>query len=86
MIVLGIDTSTTTASAALVERGKIICEESASELERGGSLAPKARANHAEVVLPLIDRLLGRAALTLADVSAFAVTIDPALLPGSASA
>lgn len=81
-MILGIDTSTTIASVALVEGGKVVCEESASDLARGGTLAPAARANHAEVVLLLIDRLLGRAALALTDVSAFAVTIGPGSFTG----
>jgi len=81
-MILGIDTSTTIASVALVERGKIICEESTSDLGPNGSRASAARANHAEVVLPLIDKLLGRAALGLADVTAFAVTIGPGSFTG----
>ena len=81
-MILGIDTSTTIASVALVERGKIVGEESASDRVLSGGLAPAARANHAEVVLLLIDRLLGRAALVLADVAGFAVTIGPGSFTG----
>ncbi|OGQ83560.1 MAG: tRNA (adenosine(37)-N6)-threonylcarbamoyltransferase complex dimerization subunit type 1 TsaB [Deltaproteobacteria bacterium RIFCSPLOWO2_12_FULL_60_19] len=81
-MILGIDTSTTIASVALVERGQIICEESAPDLGPNGSRAPAARANHAEIVLLLIDKLLGSASLALADVSAFAVTIGPGSFTG----
>jgi tRNA threonylcarbamoyladenosine biosynthesis protein TsaB len=81
-MILGIDTSTTIASVALVERGQIIWEESASDLGPNGSRAPAARANHAEIVLPLIDKLLDRASRALADVSAFAVTIGPGSFTG----
>lgn len=82
MLVLGIDTSTTIASVAVVEGGKVLCEESAADLGPATSCAPAARANHAEVVLPLIDKLLRREALALADVSAFAVTIGPGSFTG----
>lgn len=81
-MILGIDTSSAIASVALVEREKIICEESASDHVLSGSLAPAARGNHAEVVLLLIDMLLGRAALVLADVAGFAVTIGPGSFTG----
>ena len=81
-MILGIDTSTTVASVALVEGGKVVCEESASDLGPNGSRAPAARANHAEIVLPLVDKLLSRASRALADVSAIAVTIGPGSFTG----
>ncbi len=82
MLILGIDTATTTASAALVEGGKIIGEEIGDGPGPSGHSSPNGRANHAEILLPLIDRLLGRAGLALAGISGLAVAIGPGSFTG----
>lgn len=82
MRVLGIDTATATASAALVEEGKLVLEEVRSGHTRSEGLAPTDRGNHAEILLPLVDTILKRAALPLSEISAFAVSIGPGSFTG----
>ena len=81
-MILGIDTATATASAALVENGKLLCEEVRSAPALSGNGSPNGRANHAEALLPLIDRLLDRAGVQLAGISALAVSIGPGSFTG----
>ena len=82
MRVLGIDTATATASVALVEEGKLICEEVRSDQERSGRLLSEGRGNHAEILLPLVDTVLRKAHLPLSEISAFAVSIGPGSFTG----
>ena len=77
MLILGIDTATTAASAALVEDGKLLREE--IHAAPGGAMR---QGNHAAVVLPLIDQLLRQSDRVLADVSAFAVALGPGSFTG----
>lgn len=78
MLILGIDTATTTASAALVEDGKLLREE----IHAASGDGAMRHGNHAAVVLPLIDTLLRQSGRTLADVSAFAVALGPGSFTG----
>jgi tRNA threonylcarbamoyladenosine biosynthesis protein TsaB len=82
MIVLGIDTATAVASVALVEDGKLIAEEIHSHAAKSstGTLAP--RGNHAEIVLPLINSVLTKARVAVADLSSIAVSIGPGSFTG----
>jgi tRNA threonylcarbamoyladenosine biosynthesis protein TsaB len=83
MRVLGIDTATSTASAAIVENGWLIAEEIFPAVEpakQDGS--PQAGGNHTEVILPLIQSVLKSAALSVADISALAVSIGPGSFTG----
>lgn len=83
MIILGLDTATPVASVALVEEGKIILDEVYSgKVRREGSSITSGRANHAETVLPLIDGLLNGAGLSLAEISALAISIGPGSFTG----
>ena len=82
MIILGIDTATATASAALVENGRLVAEETGADLPASQNGAQVPRSNHAEILLPLIDRLLERSGVRLTDVSAFAVAIGPGSFTG----
>jgi tRNA threonylcarbamoyladenosine biosynthesis protein TsaB len=82
MKILGIDTATATASAALVEDGKLISEEVRPGYPQDGPLRSTQRGNHAEILLPLVDTVLKRAGLSLCDVSAFAVSIGPGSFTG----
>lgn len=67
---LAIDASTDACSVALYDNGNIIAEN---------ELAPKA---HTRVLLPMIDRLLAKASLTLADLDAFAFGRGPGSFTG----
>jgi tRNA threonylcarbamoyladenosine biosynthesis protein TsaB len=78
-MILGIDTSTAVASVALVENGKLILEE----VQHAGSQSTATNhTNHAEILLPLVDSILERAALSLSDVKAIAVSIGPGSFTG----
>ncbi len=80
MLILGIDTATTAASAALVENGRLVREAVHRPEPRNGAGAP--RGNHAAVLLPLIDDLLRAAGSRLPDVGAFAVALGPGSFTG----
>lgn len=80
MLILSIDTATSQASVALVEDAKLVCEEVASPA--AGSGAAPRRGNHAQSLLPLIDKLLARRGAPLSALSAFAVTIGPGSFTG----
>lgn len=82
MKILGIDTATATASVALVEEGKLLCEEVGSGNPQAALLLSVDRGNHAEILLPLIERVLRKAALTLDEISALAVSIGPGAFTG----
>ncbi|HEV8341661.1 MAG TPA: tRNA (adenosine(37)-N6)-threonylcarbamoyltransferase complex dimerization subunit type 1 TsaB [Candidatus Binatia bacterium] len=79
MAILGIDTSTAIASVALVEMGKVVCEE----IQQAGSKTNgTSHANHAETLLPLIDGILKKASLPLSELSAIALSIGPGSFTG----
>jgi tRNA threonylcarbamoyladenosine biosynthesis protein TsaB len=82
MIILGIDTATAVASVALVEGGKLSAEEIHSNAAQSstGTLAPHG--NHAEIVLPLIESVLTKARVAVADLSSIAVSIGPGSFTG----
>ncbi len=71
MLVLAIDTSTEIASAALVENGAVICEESICGIK-----------THSEQIMPLIDRMLKGAGISISDVDVFAVANGPGSFTG----
>jgi tRNA threonylcarbamoyladenosine biosynthesis protein TsaB len=83
MIILGIDTATAAASVALVEDGNLIAEEiqsNSGKLSTGTVAQP--RGNHAEIVLPLIQSILTKARVAVADLSGIAVSIGPGSFTG----
>jgi|ERR1043166_8742058 tRNA threonylcarbamoyladenosine biosynthesis protein TsaB len=83
MRVLGVDTATFTASAAIVENGRLVAEEmfpAADPAKRDGS--PHVGGNHTEIILPLIQSVLESAAMALADISGLAVSIGPGSFTG----
>jgi len=83
MRVVGIDTSSATASAALIEDGRLLAER-----RHPGSSAGQAagltglKSNHAEILLPLIESVIVEAQITLAEVSGLAVAIGPGSFTG----
>jgi tRNA threonylcarbamoyladenosine biosynthesis protein TsaB len=82
MLILGIDTATAAASAAIVEDQRLVVEETGAGFQARGNGAQPHRGNHAEILLPLIDKLLDAAGLRLTDLSALAVTIGPGSFTG----
>ncbi len=81
MRVLGIDTATAVASAAVVEDGKLLVEGSPADEEVGGHDRP-SRGGHSQTLIPLIDRILARSNLSLSQLTAIAVSIGPGSFTG----
>jgi tRNA threonylcarbamoyladenosine biosynthesis protein TsaB len=83
MRILGIDTATVTASVALVEDGRLVLEEICDGEIRGPShSSPVERANHAQTLLPLVDRVLKKASVPLEGINALAISIGPGSFTG----
>ena len=83
MRTLGIDTATSTASAAIVEDGVLVAEKILPPgAPANGSAAGRFKSNHAEVLLPLIASVLREAAVSLSELSCLAVTIGPGSFTG----
>jgi tRNA threonylcarbamoyladenosine biosynthesis protein TsaB len=82
MMILGIDTSTATASVALVEDGKLVCEEALPGQKKFVPFAAAGRSNHGETLLPLVDAVVKIAGLSIAGLSALAVSIGPGSFTG----
>lgn len=78
MRVLGVDTATSTASVALIEGEALVAEE----IYSNAAVPGETRKNHAEIILPLIQSLLCRAKIKLADLSGIAVSIGPGSFTG----
>lgn len=71
MYVLGIDTSTMTGGAALVEDGNLL-----------GEYVLSIRTTHSERLLPAVERLLEDAGVAVKDLEAVAVTVGPGSFTG----
>jgi tRNA threonylcarbamoyladenosine biosynthesis protein TsaB len=83
MIILGLDTATPTASAALVEDGKLVAEELYDKSKEPRQYSPaQSRGNHAEIVLPLIQSILAQGDISLSALSGLAVSIGPGSFTG----
>ncbi len=83
MITLGLDTSTNTASVALIEDGRLILEYVHRGSAKGKEptvLSP--RANHAKTLLPLVENLLNNSSRSWEQISAIAVSIGPGSFTG----
>src|ERR1700754_2616032 len=82
-MILGIDTATSTASAALVENGRLLGEQihgDRSPAPSSGISTPKG--NHAEIVLPLIQSLLKPTGTSIDALCGIAVSIGPGSFTG----
>ena len=83
MRIVGIDTSSATASVALLEDGQLIAERC-----HPGSIAGHVaglagfKSNHAEILLPLIESVIVESRLSLAEVSGIALSIGPGSFTG----
>ena len=80
MRILGVDTSTTSASVALIEDDQLIAEAGDGREPSIGLIS--ARGNHSETVLPLIQAVLDKSDCRLADLNAIAIAIGPGSFTG----
>ena len=71
MLVMGIDTSTTQGGVALLSGQGVICEYTLN-----------IKATYSERLLPLIDRALQDAGITLGQIEGFAVAVGPGSFTG----
>ncbi len=71
MTLLALDTTSRVATAALIKDGVCVLERSADESKK-----------HAETALPLIERLLSEAGVSLNEVKLFAVNVGPGSFTG----
>ena len=79
MRVVGIDSSSATASAALIEDSRLIAEHCYPGSTAG---LTALKSNHAEILLPLIESVIAAARTTLGEVSGLAVAIGPGSFTG----
>jgi tRNA threonylcarbamoyladenosine biosynthesis protein TsaB len=83
MTILGVDSATSTASAALVEDGKIIAEQAYSNRsDESDSQAKAVKVGHAEVLIPLIASVLEQTQRAFVDLHGIAVSIGPGSFTG----
>ncbi|MGH7848350.1 MAG: tRNA (adenosine(37)-N6)-threonylcarbamoyltransferase complex dimerization subunit type 1 TsaB [Candidatus Binatia bacterium] len=83
MKVLGIDTATTSASVAVVDDQNLLAEGLACDEAGEHHLGPGAgRAKHAQTLIPLMDRVMHQAGLSLDQIAAIAVAIGPGSFTG----
>jgi len=82
MRLLGIDTASSRASAAIVENGRLISEKIHRPNASTAARTAGSRNGHAENLLPLIDSALQAAAFSLSDISGYAVAIGPGSFTG----
>ena len=80
MRILGLDTSTSVASVAISEDGRIVAEDFYPR--QGTAERSVAKSNHAEIILPLIDSVLQRAGMGWSEVTGIAVSIGPGSFTG----
>ena len=80
MKVLGIDTSTALLSAAVLDDGRLAAE-CTRESTRAKDRRP-GRSDHAEGLIPLIEEVLGRAAVDFASLSLVGVAVGPGSFTG----
>lgn len=85
MLILGIETSCDETAAAVVEDGKlvlsnIVSSQVALHAPYGGIVPEVAARNHVENIIPIIQKSLDNAGITLNEVDAIAVTKGPGLI------
>jgi tRNA threonylcarbamoyladenosine biosynthesis protein TsaB len=82
MRILGVDSASSYASAAVIEEGQVLSETMHRPNVCSDGAAPGSRNDHAENLLPLIEQALRASALTLQDIDGYAVTIGPGSFTG----
>ncbi len=85
MIVLGIETSCDETAAAVLADGQrilsdIVASQVALHAPWGGVVPELASRRHLEVIVPVVERALGEAGVTLAHLDGMAVTQGPGLV------
>jgi len=85
MLILGIETSCDETSVALVENGtRLVASDVASQVlmhaKFGGVVPELASRAHIQKLIPMVDDILQRNSLGLADLDAIAVTLGPGLV------
>lgn len=85
MLILGIETSCDDTSLAIVQDGtKILAHVTASQVaihnKTGGIVPEIAAREHAITILPVLDKVLRDAALSIMDIDAISVTKGPGLV------
>lgn len=83
--ILGFDTSCDETSIAVVDdgaviRSNVVWSQDALHADFGGVVPEVASRQHVEAIVPVLDRALADAGLTLADIDAVAVTNAPGLI------
>jgi len=83
MRVVGIDTATSPASAALIADGRLISEKvHPADDSTGAASKLQNRGNHAATVLPLIESLFEDDEICFADITGVALSIGPGSFTG----
>jgi len=82
MRIVGIDTASTTASAALVEDGRLIADEVRRDYMADPYRTIASRPHHAEDILPLIEAALTKGGASIRDISGLAISIGPGSFTG----
>jgi tRNA threonylcarbamoyladenosine biosynthesis protein TsaB len=81
-MILGVDTAGSVASAALMENGQLIAEEIFPPESIPDRPRSVGKTNHAETILPLVETLLKKSGVALAQITAFAVSQGPGSFTG----
>src|SRR3989337_343256 len=83
MRIVGIDTSSATASVALLEDGQIIAERGHPSSIAGHAAGLAGfKSNHAAILIPLIESVARQARVSLPEVSGIALSIGPGSFTG----
>lgn len=86
MLILAIETSCDETSCAVVRDGtkvlSCVIHSQISLHEKTGGVVPEVAAReHVQYIIPVLEKSLSEASVTLADIDAIAVTKEPGLLP-----
>ena len=81
MRVLGIDTASTSASAALLANGQVVADEIRRDVANPHSGRVPAP-HHAEIILPLIEAVLRKGGTSIEEISGIALSIGPGSFTG----
>jgi len=81
-MILGIDTATAVASVALINDGELVAEQNHLKESQAFTAVSSSKGNHAEVLVPLVQSLLGEADVSLDRLSGIAVSIGPGSFTG----